>query len=555
MSDVETASLRLRDDAGVVPTLRILLVEDNEDDADLIALELRRNKLRAEYRRVDTRETTHAALTEGPWDLVLSDHAMPNFSAMGVIEMLQELRLDIPCIIVSGAIGEEAAVTLLKSGAVDYVNKDKLYRLGPAVDRALREAEESRARRAAERALRELNEALEQLVEERTEELRRSETLFRLATRAARVGIWRAERSGAMEWSREALGILGLPVGTPVSYEALLERIHRDDEPRAREAYARSLGPAGDDPIDIEHRVVLPSGAVRWVHVKGEHSTDEARAPTLGTIVDITERKRAEEALRAHADRLAVTNDQLRREIARRERLQADLDRLRGRLIENREQERMSLARELHDDAIQDLLGLSFKLAQDARRAEDGELPVDEVAARLEEHREAMVEIVRNLRHIIRGLRPAGLEFGLRAALEDLIERLHHQHPSAPEIVLEAGEVADLPQPVALCLFRTIQESLRNAVKHARAGRIAIRVEEGAHRVAVVVRDDGCGFEVPEHLSRFVQANHFGLAGIMEHVAALGGELEVVSRPDEGTAVTARVPLAVPGSAPSSVVP
>ena len=132
--------------------LRVLLIEDSEDDAELVLRALRRG-FEASSSRVDTYEAAREALFSQPWDVVLTDHAMPNFSSAGALELLQELRLELPCIVVSGAIGEEAAVTLMQKGAADYVNKDKLVRLGPAVTRALREAEARRARAEAEEAL------------------------------------------------------------------------------------------------------------------------------------------------------------------------------------------------------------------------------------------------------------------------------------------------------------------------------------------------------------------------------------------------------------------
>lgn len=158
--------------------LRVLLVEDSADDADLSLLELRRGGFSVASQRVFTRDDTLAALGAQEWDLILSDHAMPGFSSHEVLELLAALKLDTPCIIISGAVGEATAVQLLQDGAYNYVNKDLIYRLVPAVRRALQEVQTSRAAAAAEaalreneRKLRELNDTLEQRVEQRTQEL------------------------------------------------------------------------------------------------------------------------------------------------------------------------------------------------------------------------------------------------------------------------------------------------------------------------------------------------------------------------------------------------
>jgi signal transduction histidine kinase len=136
-------------------SLRVLLVEDSEDDADLLQLALKRGGYDVRSERVDDPETMDAALRRDGWDIVISDYVMPRFSGLDALKLMQSHGLDIPFIIVSGHIGEELAVAAMKSGAHDYVMKDKLARLVPAVARELREAQSRRARRASEDALRE----------------------------------------------------------------------------------------------------------------------------------------------------------------------------------------------------------------------------------------------------------------------------------------------------------------------------------------------------------------------------------------------------------------
>ena len=130
--------------------LRVLLVEDSADDAELVLRALRRGGYQPEHRRVDTPEDMARALDEHDWDIVLADYAMPRFSAFDALAMVQERGLDIPFIVISGTIGEEIAVQAMKAGAHDYLMKDNLARLVPAVERELREADERRARRVAE---------------------------------------------------------------------------------------------------------------------------------------------------------------------------------------------------------------------------------------------------------------------------------------------------------------------------------------------------------------------------------------------------------------------
>ena len=127
--------------------LRLLHVEDSEDNATLVVRELRRAGYDLTYRRVDTRPTMEQALAEGPWDVVVADYELPHFGGLDALAMVQQHRLDVPFLIVSGAIGEEIAVRAMKAGAHDYIMKSSLARLAPAIERELREAASRRERK------------------------------------------------------------------------------------------------------------------------------------------------------------------------------------------------------------------------------------------------------------------------------------------------------------------------------------------------------------------------------------------------------------------------
>jgi PAS domain S-box-containing protein/putative nucleotidyltransferase with HDIG domain len=134
--------------------LRVLIIEDSEDDALLLLRELKQSGYEVEFERVDTAPAMQSALDQKPWDLILSDFSMPEFNAPNALELLKASGLDLPFIIVSGTIGEETAVAALKAGAGDFLVKGKFSRLAPAIERELREAESRRERRRAEEQLR-----------------------------------------------------------------------------------------------------------------------------------------------------------------------------------------------------------------------------------------------------------------------------------------------------------------------------------------------------------------------------------------------------------------
>ncbi len=140
--------------------LSVLIVEDSEDDALLLIRELRSGGYKPTFERVDTPKAMNAALEQQSWDIVIADYAMPHFSAPSALGMLKERGLDLPFIIVSGAIGEETAVAMMKAGAHDYIMKGNLARLIPAIEREIREAKVRQERRRAEEEKRKLEARL-----------------------------------------------------------------------------------------------------------------------------------------------------------------------------------------------------------------------------------------------------------------------------------------------------------------------------------------------------------------------------------------------------------
>ncbi|HWN96153.1 MAG TPA: ATP-binding protein [Methylomirabilota bacterium] len=258
--------------------LNLLLVEDSEDDADLMLLELRRGGYRADYVRVDNAEDMLAALQQRKWDLVISDYVMPQFSGPAAMKLLQDSAYDIPIIIVSGHIGEDIAVSAMKSGANDYVMKDRLARLVPSVERELREAEVRRGRKAADEALRE------------------SEMRLKLALEAGRLGTWQRNlKTGAMTWSQITQEIYGLKPGEfSGAFKEFESLVHLEDRERVLDAITRAI--TGRGPYQVEFRIIRPNGALAWLESRGQIFIGADGQPErfTGVTVDVTARKRIE---------------------------------------------------------------------------------------------------------------------------------------------------------------------------------------------------------------------------------------------------------------------
>lgn len=141
--------------------LRLLIVEDCHDDVVMLIRELERANFKPAYEQVSSRSELESALRNRTWDVVLSDHVLPAFGSFEALRLVRQFQPEVPFIVVSGVIGEEIAVAVMKAGANDYVMKDKLVRLASSIERELRELEGRRARKRAELALRETQQELE----------------------------------------------------------------------------------------------------------------------------------------------------------------------------------------------------------------------------------------------------------------------------------------------------------------------------------------------------------------------------------------------------------
>ena len=276
-----------------MPTpLCVLIVEDSESDAQLVARLLAKAGYEVTSQRVETRDTMQAALAQGTWDSVVADHNMPEFDAFAALETLQSSGLDIPFIVVSGSIGEEAAVTLMKSGAADYVMKDKLARLTATVERALRDAATRRERRQAIDDLRASEECLREVLENSRDASYKCNFQTNVYDYISPVF---TRISGYARDEMETLPI-----------ETVLGLMHPDDLAKVERVIAGAMSGVAGTAYQVEYRFKYKEGQYRWLQDRFTVMRDAQGLPAalIGSVSDITERKQAEEALRESEARL-----------------------------------------------------------------------------------------------------------------------------------------------------------------------------------------------------------------------------------------------------------
>ena len=338
--------------------------------------------------------------------------------------------------------------------------------------------------------------------------LRESEERFRLVANTAPIMIWMAGTDKLCSYVNQPwLAFTGCSLDDELG-NGWTDRIFQEDVERCLEIYSAAFDRR--EPFEIEYRVRRHDGEYRWIFDLGvpRFNADGSFAGYIGSCIDVTERRLAEEALSS---------------VSRK-------------LIEAHEEERTWIARELHDDVNQRLALLAVDLDVLNR-----ELPIaaDDARVHAEDVKRQVTELGMDIQALSHRLHSSKLEYlGLAAAAAAFCRELSAH--KGVHIDFSAENIPrSVPEEISLCLFRVLQEALQNAVKHSGSEEYQVSITLDADEVVLRVADSGCGFNTEEAL----KSPGLGLTSMRERVKIVHGDLHVDSRKDRGTVVRARVRL------------
>ena len=349
------------------------------------------------------------------------------------------------------------------------------------------------------------------------EELLQSEARLSEAQSIAHLGNWDWNiQTNQLHWSDEIYRIFGLsPQQFGATYDSFLNSIHPEDRESVKKAVNEALYEKKTYMID--HRIVLPDGTVRIVYEQAEVSFDDDGKPIRmhGIVRDITERKRAEEELKKSYRQLRNLSEHLQ---------------------SIREEERMNIAREIHDELGQALTALKIDISMIGNKLYPDHKPLVEKTESIMERIDATIQVVKK---ICTELRPTVLDhFGLSAAIEWQAEDFQKRTGINCKVSFHPEDIV-LDQDISIVIFRIFQEALTNIMRHADATEVKASLKAKDGMIKLEVMDNGKGITEEE----ITNSNSFGLLGIRERVNFLGGNVTISGISNKGTTIKVNIPF------------
>ena len=472
--------------------LKILILEDSDIDALVIQHLLNRSNLQCQF---------HLAMDEGEFidalnnfkpHVILSDNSLPQFNAMEALQIVQRHLLHIPFILVTGFVSEEYAANIIKLGADDYLLKDRLSRLPVAINAALKQKE----------------------IEKEKWKVEKDNQLKAGLLNTIGQAVMATDIKGIIQyWNKAAEKIYGWSVEEAMGKNAA-ELIPAQQTAEAAMEIAALLNTGqfwqGELEVWGKDKILFPVYATHSPIYDGEQNL----SGIIGISSDNTERKKNERELKS---------------------LNEQLHGLYAQLQNVREEERLQIARDIHDELGQQLTGLKMEISWLMKKLVVQDNGLQQKAAGVIG---LVDEAIKSVRRISGNLRPGMLDdLGLIATLEWHNEEVEKR----AGIKINFTPIAEpaLPLATSTALFRIYQEALTNVVRHANATQVTASLQVDGNSLVLIVKDDGLGMD----LSKKNNNKTLGLVGIKERTFILDGQCEIDSAIGKGTSIKITIPL------------
>ncbi len=467
--------------------LKLLLLEDNPADADLIQTLLKRAGLQFSAVVAGDEAEFLAAMKSQGYHAVLADNALPQYSSMEALKLIQKTNPHVAFILVTGTVSEEFAVNIIQQGADDYILKTNLTRLPAALKSAI---EKKRSRYEKELAEKE---------REKEKELSISIVnslpgIFFLCDRYGNFLRWNRNLEFITGYDNDEINNLTLNL----FIENIDSYVHR--------CFATGYG-------ETEALLIRRDGRRIHYYFTSRVVTFEEKSCLLGVGIDISASKQSALVLKQLNEELLTVS---------------------GHLERIREDEQARIAREVHDQLGQMLTGLKMDLSWLRNHSDKNQASVrqrmDEMAALLD-------DAMRSVKKIASDLRPSVLDdFGLIEGLQWQSREFHKRYDVEVEVIHPEQEI-DIDPSVAIGVFRIYQEALTNVARHAEATKVTTTLSYLKDMLTLTVEDNGKGFDTSTVLKSL------GLLGMRERAYIMNGQVTIKSEAGKGTTVSVGVPL------------
>ncbi len=481
--------------------LKVLMVEQSEEDANHIVHVLACAGFKIEFLRVFTQDGLTNALLVGDWDIVLTDYNLPTLDAEVVLQTIRDQGLDVPMIVVSSQKGEETAKPIMELGAYDFVLKSNLARLVPVIRRGLREVKNYQHFISIQSAL------------------QKSEVLFQAITSNLPGVVFQflltaSDRTGFPYVSDASETLLGLPPRVLTDHPELFPDLILPDD---RKSYHQLMITSAEQLSTWNWEgciQVKGDSDIKWISLRATpRKLLDGATIWDGIMINITRNKLAE------------------REIARSREQLAELS---SYLQKIKEQERARIAREIHDDIGGTLTAIKCELFP----CLDGTAKKPEFYQQKARSIDCLVDrVMESTRRISLDLRPGILDCGIVAAVQWQAKEFSDRTGISCKVSCGEEEIP-LDSDLAIAIFRIFQETLTNIAKHSRATRIQVKLFELDKLVLLEVSDNGCGIKT----SDLEKQDSFGIRGMRERCQQLKGNFHISGDSDKGTKVTILIP-------------